>query len=100
MDRQLEMGAEEHRAPYWTETAVHEIYDSVRNRIHPYNEWDFYVTMNMIASDNWCLLHDWFPDMDDAEFASKVTDMAVNWLDDPDNPYGDAKIWGYLNGAA
>ena len=95
----LDRSGKEHYAPYWTETALHEIYDSVRNKIPSYNKWDFCVCFNMVASDNWMLLHSWWPDMTDAQFAEKVTEMAVNWLDDPDNPYGDdSKIWSYLNG--
>lgn len=27
----------------------------------------------------------------------KLVEEAVNYLDDADNPYGDEKIWRYLN---
>lgn len=84
-------------APYWTIPQVTEIYDSVKSEIpKAYNEWDFYVAFNMLASDNWCLIHKWWPNITPEQFAEKITDLTVNWLDDEDNPYGDKKVWGYL----
>ena len=65
-----------HQAPYWTEDEVKTIYDEIRGEISNYNFYDFEVTLNMIKSDN-C--------------------NKVNYLDDPDNPYGTEKIWKYLN---
>ena len=86
-----------HYAPYWTEEQMVGVYARVKAKIPAYNVWDFCVTMNMIASDNWRLLHEWFPDMDMDAFSNKVAEMAVNWLNDPDSPYGTRKIWDYLN---
>ena len=84
--------------PYWTIPDVSAVYEAYKKRIpSDYNEWDWYVTFNMIASDNWMLLHKWFPQMTQEEFAEKVACLASNWLDDPDNPYGTSKIWCYLN---
>ena len=87
-------------APYWTIPQVEEIYDSVRGDVpNAYNEWDFFVTMNMIASDTWGLLHEWWPSLTPEQFTDRVTDLAANWLDDEDNPFGTKKIWCYLNSA-
>lgn len=32
------------------------------------------------------------------EIDTKIISMAINWLNDDDNPYGTEKIWGYMNG--
>ena len=52
------------------------------------------VALNMIKSDNWLLLKEWFPDEKDLQ--DKIIDMTINWLNDEDNPYGDSKVWGYF----
>ena len=89
---------EKRYAPYWTIPQIDEIYESVSGDIpSAYNGWDFYVTFNMVASDNWRLLHEWWPNITQEQFADKITDLTVNWLSDEDNPWGDKKIWGYLN---
>ena len=85
-------------APYWTIPQVMDIHDSVSGDIpSAYNGWDFFVTMNMVASDTWNLLHEWWPSLTQEQFADKVADLAVNYLADEDNPYGEKKIWCYLN---
>ena len=66
-----------HQAPYWTESDVKAVYESVKSKIPAYNQYDFEVTLNMV---------------------DKLVEEAVNYLDDPDNPYGTEKIWKYLNG--
>ena len=94
----VDKDGEKRHAPYWTIPQVSEIYESVQDDIPgAYNEWDFYVTMNMAASDNWCMLHKWWPNITPEQFAEKVTDIAVNWLNDPDSPFGEKKVWGYLH---
>lgn len=85
------------KAPYWTVDTIRSIYDSLKNDMRGYNCWDFYVTLNMVASDNSALLYKWFPNLDEKEWDGKLVDMAVNWLNDDDNPYGSSKIWCYLN---
>lgn len=86
-------------APYWTIPQVTDIYESVKENIPEcYNEWDFFVAFQMIASDSWMLLHKWWPNITQEQIAEKVTDLTVNWLSDEDNPFGDKKIWGYLHG--
>ena len=88
---------DKHFAPYWTDAKIKDIYDSVQDEVEPYNMWDFYTTLNMIWSDNYMLLTRWFPDENDTELSEKAVEMAINWLNDEDNPFGRNKIWGYLN---
>ena len=85
-----------HFGPYWPEEAVQGIYDSYRDEIPDYNFWDFCVTMNMLASDNWCMLKRWFPNYNSSELNEKVAEMAVTWLSDEDWPT-KTKIWDYLS---
>ena len=86
-----------HNAPYWTDEEIRSVYDSVRPEIPDYNNWDFYVALNMIKSDNCALLSRWFPDMTPEERDEKLVEMTVNWLQDEDYIYPDSKIWHYLN---
>lgn len=87
-------------APYWTEATVREIYEGVKSDITGYNFWDWFVTLHMIASDNHELLMRWFPDENSSERESRYVELAVNWLNDKDNPFGEhKKIWGYMTSA-
>ena len=87
--------------PFWTPEQVQEFYDDAKADIpEAYNFWDWYVAFNMLASDTWTLLHKWFGNMDADDHAEKVADLTVSWFHDPDNPYDDHKIWGYLHGVA
>lgn len=88
---------EQHDAPYWTDDQVFALYEGLKSRIPAYNKWDFYVALNMSAADNWCMLKEWFPTASVETMNEKLADMAVNFLDDPDSPYGDGKIWKYLH---
>lgn len=87
-----------HQAPYWTIPQVEEVFASVKPNIpSEYNKWDFYVTLNMIKSDNCLVIKKWFPGITPEEADKKFIELAVNWLNDEDNPYGNNKIWEYLN---
>jgi len=86
-----------HQAPYWTEPEVKLIYDKVKGNIPNYNFYDFEVTLNMVKSDNCNKLKKWFPQASNEELLDKLVEEAVNYLDDADNPYGNEKIWKYLN---
>ena len=88
-----------HTAPYWTPQVVKPIYESIKARIPSYTFWDFYVTLNMMAADNWALVDTWFPGLSQSERDQKFIDLAENWLRDPDASC-DHKIWKYLNGDA
>ena len=93
----IDRRGERHNAPYWMESDVYSIYQSAKGEIPEYNRWDWFVAFQMIASDNWCLLEEWFPEIDKDDFADRVRQMALNWLKDEDSPYGSEKIWKYLN---
>ena len=87
-----------HYAPFWTDPQIEEAYKSAAPSIDgAYNMWDFYVTLNMVKADNCRMLSEWFPGATSEEMNKKFVDMAVNWLNDPDYPYGETKIWSYLN---
>ena len=88
----------EHFAPYWTESQIKDVYDSIREDIPDYNMWDFYVTMQMIKSDNCPLYKQWFPDASSSDMDEKFVEASVTWLNDPDYRYPTSKIWHYLNG--
>ena len=80
-----------------TKEQVADVYESVRSEIPEYNMWDFFVTLQMVKSDNCPMLKKWFPNATPEEMTQKFVAMAVNWLKDEDNPFGTEKIWKYLN---
>ena len=91
---------EEIYAPYWTDEQVMKVYSNVKGSIpEAYNMWDFYVTLNMTKADNCNLFMRWWQGSSEEEREQRFVEMAVNYLNDDDNPYGDEKIWSYLNGA-
>ena len=51
----------------------------------------------MIYSDNYNLIHEWFPNISEDEFNQKIYQLATNWLNDKDNPFGNSKTWYYFN---
>lgn len=61
------------------------------------NNWDYYVTVQMIYSDNYNLIHEWFPNISEDEFNQKIYQLATNWLNDKDNPFGNSKTQCYFN---
>lgn len=63
-----------------------EIYETVKDEIRPYNQWDFAVVLNMVYSDNYNLMKKWFADDSEEQLMDKMVDLAVNWLRDDDNP--------------
>lgn len=89
---------ERHSAPYLTKEEIKSYYLKHRSKIpSQYNMWDFYVTVQMIYSDNINLINQWFNNISKEELNDKIIDMSINWLNDEDNPFGDHKIWGYFN---
>lgn len=86
-----------HTGPFIIKDKVLQAYNNIRSKMANYNQWDFYVTVQMIYSDYYVLLHKWFENISDEELQDKVYDLAVNWLDDEDNPFGNKKIWCYFN---
>lgn len=87
-----------HKAPFLTEEKVASVYEKVKANIPAYNMWDFYVVMNMVIADNANMLALWFPDATETQKEKHYIELALNWLNDDDNPYGKEKAWKYLNG--
>ncbi|MBQ9213032.1 MAG: hypothetical protein IJ150_03735 [Bacteroidales bacterium] len=70
--------------------------DDLKNKA--YNSFDFFVTINMIYSDNYNLFKKWFKDTTEETFVNTiVTEATVNWLNDSDSPNDGTKIWSYLH---
>ena len=86
----------EHYGPYLTKPEVKALYDKVKTTIPDYNEWDWYVTLHMIVSDNHNLINDWFPGETATEHVERYVKMAVNWLHDQDRPCTN-RIWTYMH---
>lgn len=87
-------------APYWDMNKVSKIYDSFKGNnpiLDTYNLYDFYVTLNMIKSDNYKLYKSRFKNYSENELDNLFVEDAINWLDDSDNPFGESKIWEYIN---
>lgn len=89
---------EKHYGPYWPEPTVRSIYERHKSEIPGYNCWDFAVVMNMIKSDHCNVLSEWFPADSEDMRNERIIRLAVNWLQDADNPFGkDTKAWSYFN---
>ena len=83
-------------APYWTKEQVGTFFADVSEEIPDYNEWDYFVTFNMLASDNWVLFHEWWPGISAEDFAQKIAELSLTWLSDKDWK-GSTKIWDYMH---
>ena len=87
-------------APYWEFSVIEQIYNNYKKDnpiLSVYNVYDFYVTLNMIKSDEYKLYKKRFSGYSESQLDNLFIEDAINWLDDKDNPYGEHKIWGYLN---
>lgn len=93
----IDKDGNKHHAPYWNEDAMKTVYNREKGNIPSvYNYYDFCVTMNMLKSDNYCMLKKWTPNATEDQLDMMVSDMAVNYLNDPDAPYPTEKIWRYI----
>ncbi len=90
-----EEGGRRH-APYFTEEEIREVFELNKDDISDYTVYDLAVTMNMLRSDNNRFLERYAKNT--AEMKEMVTCMAIEYLQDPDAPYPDSKIWHYING--
>lgn len=88
-----------HYAPYWPDSELKMVYDSISNKLGDIPFWDFAVALNMKKSDEYALLHKWFPNATEQELTTKLVESTINWLTDEDSPYGKEKTWRYLNPA-
>ena len=92
-----EKDGSKYTGPFLNKNLVLDKYKEIRGVIPEYNEWDYYVTVQMIYSDNYNLIHEWFPNISEDEFNQKIYQLATNWLNDKDNPFGNSKTWCYFN---
>lgn len=92
----VDANGKKHEAPYWPDDAIESLYRMYKNEIPAYNMWDFYVAMNMAASDNMCLLKHWFPNYSAPDMDEKIVELALNWLKDDDWPK-KTKVWDYIS---
>ena len=92
-----EKDGSKYNGPFLNKDTVLNKYREIRNTIPDYNEWDFYVTVQMIYSDNYNIIYEWFPNISEQDFNQKIYQLATNWLNDKDNPFGNSKIWCYFN---
>ena len=53
--------------------------------------------MNMAVADNYMLLKRWYPEASDEQLTKHLVELALNWLNDEDNPFGKEKAWRYFN---
>lgn len=87
-----------HKAPYWSEEKIKNIYETHKGKIPSvYNCWDFYVAINMLKADNYCMLMEWQPNSTDEEIDAKIVQMAINYFNDEDAPHPHTKIWSYFH---
>jgi hypothetical protein len=87
-----------HHAPHWTEAQYKEVYEASKAKLKNanYTCWDMAVTLEMMWTDNVCMLREWWPNATPAELDGKVVDMALNYLNDDDD--ADGKIWKRFEG--
>ena len=91
----MDSEGQKHYAPYWTDSEVEGIYELNKSSIpSAYNLYDFMVTLNMIKSDYHNILEGWFEGADNEK---RYIELAINWLDDDDNPFGGERVWKYFN---
>lgn len=86
--------------PFYSLEETTEVYNKLKKSnpiLVNYNEYDFYVVMNMIKSDNYVLYKKRFSGYNNAALNELFIEDSINWLDDLDNPYGTSKIWKYIN---
>lgn len=85
-----------HRAPFFTDAEVKEVFDLNKDDISDYTIHDLAVTMNMLRSDNNRFLEKYAKN--ENEMKEMVSCMAIEYLQDPDAPHPTSKIWHYING--
>lgn len=86
-------------SPHWTKSDYHQAYEYYRNKLKVagVNAWDFAVTLEMQYSDYICTLREWWPSATQDELDQKAAELAVAYLNDPDD-MDDGKIWRRFNG--
>ena len=88
-----------HHAPNWTKEQYRASYEQYKGKLKDssYTCWDWAVAIEMMYTDNHCLLKKWFPSATDEELKNKAIEMALVYLNDDDDAE-DGKIWRRFNG--
>ena len=73
-----EKDGSKYTGPFLNKNLILNKYKEIRGVIPDYNEWDYYVTVQMIYSDNYNLIHEWFPNISEDEFNQKIYQLATN----------------------
>lgn len=85
----------EYKGEHWNMAQTNAVYAKIKSQLtKPYNEYDWYVTLNMIFSDHCNLMKKWFPTDTEEQLTEKYIQLAVNWLNDED--YKGIKVWKYF----
>ena len=93
-----DMKGDIHYAPNWSMMQYKASFEQNKHRLkrNTYNHWDWAVALEMAYTDFHCLLKTWYPDASDEEIKAKAVDVAVNFLNDDDDPE-DGRIWRKYN---
>ena len=84
---------EKEYAPFFEYEKIKEEYDKIKEDIPDYNAWDFAVTMNLIYSNHHGSIEKW----KSGTVISRISKMAIEFLNDEDSLHPDDKIWWYMN---
>lgn len=86
-----------HKGQHWSIDQTDSVFEKMRSKFsNTYNKYDWYVTMNMMYHDNYCMYKEWWPDAAEDVLTLKIAESSANYLADIDAE--DGKIWRYLNG--
>lgn len=71
------------------------IFTKIKSQLtKPYNEWDWFVVLQMIWHDSCVLFHKWMPENNEEQFTQMYIDAAITWMNDED--YNGMKPWKYF----
>jgi hypothetical protein len=88
-----------HKAPRWSKEQYRAVFENVKPKLKDssYTCWDLAVTLEMMASDYYCLIKEWYPDFTEGDMDKKFIEMSLAYLNDDDDKVG-GKIWRRFNG--
>lgn len=80
-------------APFLSDRACVELYETYKSQIKNYNVYDFMVVLNNVIADHYNLLRGWWKNEEWSVLLIKFSEIAVNWLNDDDTLYRGEKAW-------
>lgn len=83
-------------APFVSDRACAELYETYKSQIKDYNVYDFMVALNDVIANHYNLLRGWWKNEEWSVLLIKFSEIAVNWLNDDDTPYRGEKAWCVL----